>query len=205
MGIEPQWKIIIRRKRQQELCSVANEEIWGFYSRVADSCTHLRYGAIQMDNRISKFPANTMLLSFRRVKIPNRRRYTSFRLLKARKRRFFETSRSNYPKIQHRIPEERNLSIPLLLQMGMWSSLCSYKSFILHSYLYHGMQETSLRWKWKNLGGVQQLLVPLQARKTCNSFPTRYDCQTQDIAVAQGCRFQFNHAWFQGTDKENGL
>jgi hypothetical protein len=213
MGLEVQGKIITRRKRQQELCSDANEkniffylcEIWGFQSRVADSCTRLRYGTIQMDNRISKFPANTMLLSSRRVEIPNRRRYMSFRLLKTRKGRFFETLRSNYPKIQHHIPEERNPSIPLLIQMGTWSPLCAYKTCTLHSYLYQGMQEISLRWKRKNLGGVQQLLVPLQARTICNSFPTKYDCQTQGIVVAQVCHLQFNHAWFQGTEKENGL
>lgn len=108
-------------------------EIWGFHSRVADSCTLLWYDTTQVDNRISKFPANTMPFSSRRVEIPNMRYFLSFRLLKTRKGRFFETSRSNYPKIKHYIPEERNPSILLLLQMGTWIPLSTYKTCSLHS------------------------------------------------------------------------
>ena len=154
--------IIIIIERQQELRSDVNNDffylckIWGFHTRVADTCTLLGYDTTQMDNRISKFPANTVSLSSRMVQIPNRRYFASFRLLKTGKGLFFEKSRSNYPKMQYHIPEQWNPSIPLLLEMGTWSPLCTYKTCSLHSYQYHVMRETSLRWKWKNLDGVQQ-------------------------------------------------
>jgi len=149
MGLEAQGIIIIIIiiKCQQELRSDANDEfffylctIWGFHTSMADSCTLLGYDTTQMDNRISKFPANTASLSSLRVEIPNRRYFTSFRILKTGKGPFFEKSRSNYPKIQYHIPEQRNPSIPLLLEMGTWSPLCTYKTCSLHSYQYHVMR-----------------------------------------------------------------
>jgi len=117
MGLEVQGKIM-RRKRQQELRSDANERIFFFfiYARfevfragwptVALVCVMVLY---KMDNRVSKFPANTMLLSSRRVEIPNRRRYTSFRLLKTRKGRFFETLRLNYPERSSIITQKKEI------------------------------------------------------------------------------------------------
>lgn len=117
MGLEVQGKIM-RRKHQQELRSDANEEniFFFIYARfevfragwptVALVCVMVLY---KMDNRVSKFPANTMLLSSRRVEIPNRRRYTSFRLLKTRKGRFFETLRLNYPKRSSIITQKKEI------------------------------------------------------------------------------------------------
>lgn len=131
-------------------------EIWGFHSRVADSCTlcdmilykwTIAYRSFQLTQCPyrpwgSKFPTGDVL--------------RHFAYWRQGKGRFFETSRSNYPKMHHHIPEERNHSILLLLKMGTWSPLCTCKTCPLHSYQYHVMQENSLPWKWMNLGGVQQ-------------------------------------------------
>jgi hypothetical protein len=91
-----------------------------------------------------------------RSKFPTEDVLRHFAYWRQGKGRFFETSRSNYPKMQHHTPEEWNPTIPLMLEMGTWIPLCTCKTCSLHSYQYHVSQENSLRWKWKNLDGVQQ-------------------------------------------------
>lgn len=125
--LKAQGKIIIvlrrrRRKRRQELRSDSGDEnvfhlceIWGFHRRVADSYTLLGYDTTQKDNRIWKFPANTLSLSSRRVHIPNKIHFTSFYLLKTRKGRFFETSRNvaiQLPKDAASYPRRTSLLFP---------------------------------------------------------------------------------------------
>jgi hypothetical protein len=108
-----------------------------------------------LHNRIRKFPANTWSLSSWRVEIPNRRLLRHFIYWRrgknaSSKRRDPITQRCSI------ISQKNEPSISLLLKMGSWSPLCTYKTCSLQSYHYHGMLEASLLWKWNNLGGVQQ-------------------------------------------------